>query len=87
MDQGQDKGKKGWYCYTTLQGKNNRKLSVICFYHSCKATSSAGASTAHSQATTLMDDDRIAGELDLDSTMTPREAAVKELYVSSFWKR
>ena len=81
VDSGSDPEGCGWWSYTTLQGRNKQFLTVICFYRSCKASNSAGATTAHAQTIYTLNKKQLDGELPIDIQIVPREASIRSLLV------
>ena len=79
VDSGADVFGCGWWCFTTLQGKNQQYFTTISYYRNCRASNSASAMTAHAQALHVLLGKQLRGESSVDKQFVPREESVKAL--------
>lgn len=59
VDSGHDVFGCGWWCYTTLQGRNKRRLTIVGFYRSNKPLPNGGPMTAHAQVMKCLEAEKL----------------------------
>ena len=62
-----------------LKGKNNKQITIISAYCTCRQGPSAGATTAHAQQIYLMEQERLKADLPSTRTPNPHEDFIKDL--------
>ena len=78
VESGQDELNCGWLCYTTLQGRNKQRFTIACFYRSNKPSAGGGPTTAHAQATSVLERENIK-QRNSTKIVSPREEIVRYL--------
>ena len=78
IESGQDDLQCGWFCYTTLQGRNKQRLTYACFYRSNKPSANSGPTTAHAQAMRILEQEKLRVS-DTKSILKPREKINKHI--------
>jgi hypothetical protein len=78
IESGQDDFDCGWWCYTTLQGRNKKRLTIVGFYRSNKPSSSGGPTTAHAQALRVLENEKLH-QRDAKKMLVPREEMVRRI--------
>ena len=79
VESGQDDFGCGWFCYTTLQGRNKSRLTIVGFYRSNKPTSESGPITAHAQTMRVLESQKLQPRQDVKRVVNPREEMVKHM--------
>jgi len=74
----QDEYDCGWWCYTTLQGRNKKLFTTVGFYRSNKASPSTGPTTAHAQAMRSLENEKLRSN-NPKKVLVPREEMVRRL--------
>ena len=78
LESGQDEYDCGWWCYTTLQGRNKKLFTTVGFYRSNKASPSTGPTTAHAQAMRSLENEKLRSN-NPKKVLVPREEMVRRL--------
>mmetsp|Transcript_16627 Transcript_16627/g.23691 ORF Transcript_16627/g.23691 Transcript_16627/m.23691 type:complete len:246 (+) Transcript_16627:901-1638(+) len=66
VESGQDDFGCGWWCYTTLQGRNKSRLTIVGFYRSNKPATGSGPTTAHAQAMRVLGGKKLQSQQDVN---------------------
>ena len=76
---GTDSRQLGRWCHTTITGKNNRHITIICAYRTCRQGPASGALTAHSQQVLLIETEFLHSNKSSQHAPIPREECIKDL--------
>ena len=78
VESGSDEYECGWWCYTTLQGRNKRRLTLVGFFRSNKPLPGSGPTTAHAQAMKQLEAEKLANQ-NPKKVLVPREEMIRRV--------